>query len=84
MLDVLLDHLLIIIRAQNALLNTHKYVHSEHWRLKKQGRKSIEAFELWYWRRPLRISWIVKETVLNKFTYISVQCTNDQAEIIIH
>ena len=46
---------------------------NESWTIKKAECRRIDAFELWYWRRLLRVSWtarrsnqsIVKESVLN-------------------
>lgn len=35
---------------------------SEIWTLKKQSRKSIDAFKLWSRRRVLKIPWTVKKT----------------------
>ena len=29
----------------------------ESWTIKKAGRQRIDAFELWYWRRLLRVPW---------------------------
>ena len=29
----------------------------ESWTVKKVERRKIDAFELWYWRRLLRVSW---------------------------
>ena len=45
----------------------------ENWTIKKAERQRIDAFELWYWRRLLRVPWtakgsnqsILKEIVLN-------------------
>ena len=45
----------------------------ESWTIKKAEHQRIDAFELWSWRRLLRVSWtarrfnqsILKETVLN-------------------
>ena len=31
------------------------------WTLKKAEHRRIDAFELWYWRRPLRVPWDCKE-----------------------
>ena len=31
----------------------------ESWTIKKAERRRINAFELWYWRRPLRVPWIL-------------------------
>ncbi|KAF7241750.1 putative uncharacterized transposon-derived protein F52C9.6 [Varanus komodoensis] len=32
----------------------------ENWTIRKAERRSIEAFELWCWRRLLRVSWIAR------------------------
>ena len=45
----------------------------ESWTMKKAERRRIDAFELWCWRRHLRVPWtarrsnqsMLKETVLN-------------------
>ena len=45
----------------------------ENWTIKKAECQTIDAFELWYWRRFLRVPWtakrstqsILKETTLN-------------------
>ena len=33
----------------------------ESWTIKKAERRRIDAFELWCWRRPLRVPWTAKE-----------------------
>jgi hypothetical protein len=35
---------------------------SESWTVKKKERKKIDAFELWMWRRILRVPWTEKRT----------------------
>ena len=32
----------------------------ESWTVKKAERRRIDAFELWCWRRPLRVSWTTR------------------------
>ena len=32
----------------------------ENWTIKKAGRQRIDAFELWCWRRPLRVLWMAR------------------------
>ena len=35
----------------------------ESWTIKKaEPQKSIDAFELWYWRRPLRVPWTARRS----------------------
>jgi hypothetical protein len=38
---------------------------SERWAVRKKERKKIEAFELWTWRRILRVPWMEKRTNLS-------------------
>ena len=35
---------------------------SESWTIKKAERPRIDAFELWYWRRLLRVPWNAKRS----------------------
>ena len=32
----------------------------ESWTIKETERRKIDAFELWSWRRPLRVSWTAR------------------------
>ena len=34
----------------------------ENWTIKKAEQQRIDAFELWYWRRLLRVSWIARRS----------------------
>ena len=34
----------------------------ESWTVKKAERRRIDAFELWYWRRLLRVPWTAKRS----------------------
>ena len=36
----------------------------ESWTIKKAEQKTIDAFELWYWRRLLRVPWIARRSNL--------------------
>ena len=33
----------------------------KHWTIKKAEYQRIDAFELWYWRRLLRVSWTARK-----------------------
>ena len=35
---------------------------SESWTIKKTGHRGIDAFELWCWRRLLRVPWTVRRS----------------------
>ena len=32
------------------------------WTIKKAEHQRVDAFELWYWRRPLRVPWIARRS----------------------
>ena len=34
----------------------------ERWTIKKSEHRRTDAFELWYWRRLLRVTWITRRT----------------------
>ena len=34
----------------------------ESWTVKKAERRGIDAFELWYWRRLLRVPWTARRS----------------------
>jgi len=34
----------------------------ESWTVKKAERRRFDAFELWYWRRPLRVPWTARRS----------------------
>ena len=36
----------------------------ESWTVKKAERRGIDAFELWCWRRLLRVSWTARRSIL--------------------
>ena len=40
----------------------------ESWTIKKTERQRIDAFQLWYWRRLLRVSWIARMKWLDGIT----------------
>ena len=43
----------------------------ESWTVKKAERRRIDAFELWCWRRLLRVPWTAKRSI-SPFLWISV------------
>ena len=53
----------------------------ESWTMKKRDRKRIDAFELWCWRRVLKIPWTQKET--NKFVIAKIGPKTSLEAIII-
>ena len=47
----------------------------EIWTLKKAESRRIDAFELWYWRRLLRVPWIARRTNQSILKEISPGCS---------
>ena len=44
---------------------------SESWTIKKADHRIIDAFELWCWRRPLRVAWTARrsnQSILKKIS----------------
>ena len=47
----------------------------ESWTIKKAERWRIDAFELWCWRRPLRVPWIARRSNQSILKEISPGCS---------
>ena len=47
----------------------------ESWTIKKAGRRRIDAFELWYWRRLLRVPWTARRSNQSILKEISSECS---------
>ena len=52
--DITLPTKVHIVKAMVFPVVMHK---CESWIIKKAGHQRIDAFELWYWRRLLRVPW---------------------------
>ena len=48
---------------------------SESWTIKKADRRRIDAFELWCWRRLMRVPWTAKRTNLSILKEINPKCS---------
>ena len=46
----------------------------ESWTMKKAEHRKIDAFELWYWRRLLRVPWIARRSNQSILKEISPGC----------
>ena len=51
----------------------------ESWTIKKAERQRISTFELWYWRRLLRVPWTARRTQGNQ-SWIFIRRTDAEAE----
>ena len=47
----------------------------EHWTVKKAERRRIDAFELWCWRRLLRVPWTARRSKQSILKEISPGCS---------
>ena len=47
----------------------------ERWTIKKAEQRRIDAFELWCWRRLLRVPWTAKRSNQSKLKKISPECS---------
>ena len=47
----------------------------ESWIIKKAERRKIDTFELWYWRRLLRVPWIARRSNQSILKEISPGCS---------
>ena len=47
----------------------------ESWTVKKAERRRIDAFELWYWRRLLRVPWTARRSKQSTLKEISPGCS---------
>ena len=47
----------------------------ESWTIKKADRQRMDAFELWYWRRLLRVPWTARKSNQSILKEISPGCS---------
>ena len=47
----------------------------ESWTIKKAEHQRIDAFEVWFWRRPLRVPWIARRSNLSILKEINPKCS---------
>ena len=55
----------------------------ESWTIKKAGHWIIDAFELWYWRRLLRVPWTARrsnQSILKEISWIFIDKADAEAE----
>ena len=49
----------------------------ESWTIKKPECQKIDAFELWYWRRLLKVPWITRRSNQSILKEISPECSQE-------
>ena len=47
----------------------------ESWTIKKAECQRIDAFELWYWRRLLRVPWTARRSNQSTLKEMSTECS---------
>ena len=55
----------------------------ESWTVKKAERRKIDAFELWCWRRLLRVPWTAKRSNQSNLKEISPRCSLEGLMLIV-
>ena len=50
----------------------------ESWTIKKAEKQRIDAFELWYWRRLLRVPWTARRSNQSILKEISPECSLEE------
>ena len=57
--DITLPKMVLLVKAMVFPVVMYGY---ESWTIKKAEHRTIDAFELWCWRRLLRVSWTVRRS----------------------
>ena len=55
----------------------------ESWTIKKAEHQRIDAFELWYWRRLLRVPWTARRSNQSILKEISPECSLEGLMLIM-
>ena len=63
------------VRLVNAMVFPVVMYGCESWTVKKAEHRRIDAFELWCWRRLLRVPWTAKRSNLSFLKEISLGCS---------
>uniref|UniRef100_A0A670KBU1 Reverse transcriptase domain-containing protein n=1 Tax=Podarcis muralis TaxID=64176 RepID=A0A670KBU1_PODMU len=63
------------VRIVKAMVSPVVMYGSESWTIKKADRQRIDAFELWCWRRLLRVPWTARRSNLSILKEISPECS---------
>ena len=70
--DVTLPTKARLVKAVVFLVVIYGY---ENWTIKKAERRRIDAFELWYWRRLLRVPWTARRSNQSILKEINPECS---------
>ena len=64
--------LLIKVRLVKAVVFPAVMYGYENWPIKKAEHRRIDAFELWYWRRLLRVPWTVRRSSQSRKSVLNI------------
>ena len=53
----------------------------ESWTIKKAEHQRIDAFELWCWRRLLRVPWTARRSNQSNLKEISPECSSEGSKL---
>ena len=70
--DITLPTKVRLVKAMVIPVITYGY---ESWTVKKAEHRRIDAFELWCWRRLLRVSWTARKSNQSILKEISAECS---------
>ena len=70
--DITLPIKVRLVKAMVIPVITYGY---ESWTVKKAEHRRIDAFELWCWRRLLRVSWTARKSNQSILKEISAECS---------
>ena len=70
--DITLLTKIRLVKAMVFPVVMHGY---ESWTIKKAEHRRIDAFELWYWRRLLRVPWIARRSNQSILKEINHECS---------
>ena len=76
-LDSILKNRDIKVRLVKAMVFPVVMYGCESWTVKKAERRRIDAFELWCWRRLLRVPWTVRRSNQSILKEISPECSSE-------
>ena len=63
------------IRLVKAMVFPVVMYRCESWTVKKAEHRRIDAFELWYWRRLLKVTWTARRSNQSILKEISPECS---------
>ena len=63
------------------VVSSEVYFRCESWTIKKAERQRMDAFELWCWRRFLRVPWTARRSNQSILKEISPECSLERTNI---